>query len=279
MSHPPLPCYQVYAVRYAHKRERQRLENFIPPVVSSTQGDAHDGLMPMDYFVWAIVDPTGAHRTIVVDTGFDHAEGARRGRELLRLPSEGLALLDVDSRQVEDVIITHLHYDHAGTLDDFPNARFHLQDLEMAYATGRHMGHDRLRYAYTLEQVLAMVRQVYNGRVVFHDGDADLAPGVSVHHIGGHTMGLQCVRVHTQRGWLVLASDASHYYENMERAAPFPIAYSIGDMLEGYGKMRALAASERHVIPGHDPLVMQRYPAVNADLEGVAVRLDAEPLN
>jgi glyoxylase-like metal-dependent hydrolase (beta-lactamase superfamily II) len=100
---------------------------------------------------------------------------------------------------------------------------------------------------------------------------------VSLHHIGGHTPGLQSVRVHTRRGWVVLASDAAHYYEHMEAGRCFPTIFNLGDVLEGYDTLRRLADSPRHVVPGHDPLVMARYPAVSKALEGVAVRLDAMP--
>jgi glyoxylase-like metal-dependent hydrolase (beta-lactamase superfamily II) len=112
---------------------------------------------------------------------------------------------------------------------------------------------------------------------VFHDGDEEIAPGVSVHHIGGHTAGLQCVRVRTARGWVVLASDASHYYEHVETGACFPTTYHLGEVLEGYNKLRRLAESPAHIVPGHDPLVLKRYPAVKG-LEGIVVRLDAAPL-
>jgi glyoxylase-like metal-dependent hydrolase (beta-lactamase superfamily II) len=132
-------------------------------------------------------------------------------------------------------------------------------------------------HAYEVEEVVGMVRQVYAGRVMFHDGDVVLAPGLSLHHVGGHTMGLQSVRVHTHLGWIVLASDAAHLYANMDEVRPFPIVYDVGDMVEGYRKLRALADDPRHVIPGHDPLVMQRYPAAGPGLEGIAVRIDAEP--
>ena len=259
--------YEVFAIRYGSKTDRQRYENFI-------MADPHEGHMPLDYFVWAIVNNK---RTIIVDTGFDYEEGQRRDRKIIRLPSEGLAMLGIDAKQVQDVIITHLHYDHAGTLNDFPQAGFHLQDLEMAYATGRHMCHEPFRHAYTVEHVKTLVDKLYSGQLVFHDGDEELAPGVSVHHIGGHTMGLQCVRVYTQRGWVVLASDASHFYENMEKTSPFPIVYNAGDMVQGYAKMRRLADSDQHIIPGHDPLVMARYPAPEKSLEGIVVRLDVEP--
>jgi hypothetical protein len=87
-------------------------------------------------------------------------------------------------------------------------------------------------------------------------------------------MGLQVVRVATRRGALVLASDASHLYANMEEVRPFPIVWSVADMVEGYARLRSLAQSPGHVIPGHDPLVLERYPAPGRELRGIAARLD-----
>jgi glyoxylase-like metal-dependent hydrolase (beta-lactamase superfamily II) len=122
-----------------------------------------------------------------------------------------------------------------------------------------------------------MVRKVFEGRVQFHDGDEELAPGLSVHHIGGHTKGIQAVRVWTKRGWLVLASDTTHFYANMEQERPFPIVYDVAQMVAGYARLSKLASSKAHIIPGHDPLVLARYPAPNRELEGIAARLDVEP--
>ena len=261
-----LPEYEVYAIKYAHL-ERRASGNFLG-------GDAHDGPMPLDYFVWLI---RGDGRDIVVDTGFSAAMAAKRRRNHIRCPADGLRLLGVDPAAVNDVVITHLHYDHAGNLDLFPGAALHVQDREINYATGRYMCHDCFRGSYEVEDVVSMVRRVYAGRVNFHEGDAEIAPGVSVHLIGGHTMGMQSVRVMTQRGWLVLASDASHFYANMEQVRPYPIIWSTADMVDGYARLRALAASAEHVIPGHDPLVMERYPAPSKELEGIVVRLDVAP--
>lgn len=112
----------------------------------------------------------------------------------------------------------------------------------------------------------------------FHDGSSDIAPGISVHWVGGHTDGLQVVRVKTRRGWVVLASDASHFYANMDLQRPFPVVYNVGDMLEGYRTLDALADSHAHVIPGHDPDVLKRYPAAAPGLDGWVVRLDADPI-
>ena len=188
----------------------------------------------MDYFVWAVV---GAGRTWVVDTGFDAAM-PRRGRRLVRSVTEALATIDIDAATVTDVIITHLHYDHIGGHAQFPAARFHVQDREMAFATGRHMTRPALSHAFTPDHMADLVLLVHGGRVVFHDGDDELAPGLSLHHVGGHTDGLQVVRVRTEIGWLVLASDAAHYYENMDAGRPFPIVFDVGAMLEGFATVR-----------------------------------------
>jgi glyoxylase-like metal-dependent hydrolase (beta-lactamase superfamily II) len=262
-----LEPYVIHAVKYAH-HPRTGGENFVQA------GDLHDTPMPLDYFVWAAVSES---HTFVIDTGFSAETAKARGRQLLRCPSEGLKLVGVDADLVEDVIITHMHYDHVGNFELFPRARFHLQDREMAFATGRHMAKPFFSHAFSVDDVVGMVRQVYGGRVKFHDGDAELAPGFSVHHIGGHTDGLMSVRVWTERGWVVLASDASHLYANMEALNPFPIVYNVGDMLDGYRRLNELAESPDHVVPGHDPLVMERYPASAPELEGIAVRLDLPP--
>ena len=94
---------------------------------------------------------------------------------------------------------------------------------------------------------------------------------------GGHSAGLQFVRVNTERGWVVLASDVTHFYENMETGRPFTTAFHIGEMLEGFDKLRAAAPTPEHIVPGHDPEVMRRYPAPRPELEGIVVRLDEAP--
>ncbi len=258
--------YEVFAIKYA-TLERKAAENFIG-------GDPHETASNLDYFVWLA---RSKQRNFVIDTGFDPKVARRRGRRMLTPPTRTLLRLGVDPKKVKDVVITHLHYDHVGNFALFPAATFHLQDDEMAYATGRYMAHEFFRQAYEVDEVLAMVREVYRGRVHFHDGDAELAPGFSLHKIGGHTRGLQVVRVHTRAGWIVLASDAAHLYANINEERPFPIVFDAGGMVEGWRRLRELGDAPELVVPGHDPLVMRRYPAASAVLKGIAVRLDRKP--
>ncbi len=259
-----METFEVYAIKYAELKARPARDIFL-------SADLHEAPVDMDYFVWLIRSET---RSIVVDTGFNAQIAAKRGRDFLRCPGEGLRKLGVDPAEVKDVIITHLHYDHVGNFPVFPNARFHMQDKEVAFATGRYMTHNCFCAPYEIEDVLETIRNVYAGRIEFHDGDEDITPGLSVHLSPGHTPGLQFVRVNTRSGWLVLASDACHYNRHRLTGDVFPLVFDVGGLLENYRRLSKLASAERLVIPGHDPDVMRDYPAPSPELDGIAVRLD-----
>jgi glyoxylase-like metal-dependent hydrolase (beta-lactamase superfamily II) len=262
-----LPMYEVFALRYATSA-RTRRDNFIV-------ADPHDGPMPMDYFVWLI---RGHGSTWLVDTGFGEAAATARNRARLRDPIDALGALGVAVADLTGVILTHLHYDHAGNVGRLPSVRFHLQDREMAYATGRYMRYRLLRLVYDVDDVVDVVRAAHTGRVEFHDGDRELAPGLHLIAAGGHTLGLQAVRVHTARGWVVLASDAAHYYENVLLESPFPLVLNVADMLESQRRLLGLCESPDHFIPGHDPLVTARFPRVGDPAhEVMALHEDPRP--
>ena len=264
-----MPNYEVLALRYATTDPlRPRSENFLSGM------DLHDCPMPLDYYIWVI---RGGGRTFVVDTGFGADAAKERGRNLLHEPAAILADAGVDPATVADVILTHLHYDHAGSLDAFPAATFHLQDDEMRYATGRHMCHGCLSAPFNVRDVMEAVGLVHAGRVRFHDGTSELAPGITLHRVGGHSGGLQVVQVATERGPLVLASDAFHFNENRKRRAPFPLVFHVGEMMEGFLRCEALAdGREDLLIPGHDPEVRERWPAPDPAHPDI-LRLDLAP--
>ncbi|WP_308217621.1 N-acyl homoserine lactonase family protein [Paenalcaligenes niemegkensis] len=230
--------------------------------------------MALNYYVWVIRNEL---RTVVIDTGFGERAARQRNRELLNPVAKGLAMLGVDVDAVEDVVITHMHYDHAGNNELFSKATFHLQDTEMAFATGRCMCHDALRHSYEVDDVVLMVRRLFEGRVCFHDGDVELFPGITLIHIGGHTKGLQAVRVKTRRGYVVIASDVAHHYAHLAQRRVFPVLDSVSAVLEGYDRVDRLAESRNHIIPGHDPLVASIYPPYSEATKGWIVRLDEAP--
>lgn len=274
MAQPLLPkmdrsedgVYEVYSLCFARVPERRVHDNFI-------RRDMHDGPMPMDFNVWIV---RNAHRTVLVDTGFGKRAAGERGRPLDLDPIEALVRLGIDPDAIEDIILTHLHFDHAGNIERFAKARFHVQDAEAGFATGRCMCEPALRYPYDVEDVVTFVRHTYAERVRFHDGDASLLPGISLHAVPGHTLGMQAVRVMTPRGPIVLASDASHFYANLLRRAPFVVTVDAMATLRSYDKLMELAGSVERVVPGHDPRVRALYP--NHDFGGVELAaLHEEP--
>jgi glyoxylase-like metal-dependent hydrolase (beta-lactamase superfamily II) len=256
--------HEIYALRYATMSPRTPHLNFLVP-------DPHETTaQDLDYFVWLI---RGGGRDILVDTGFNAEEAGLRDRKLTLNPVDALERFGVKADSIRDIVVTHLHYDHAGNLERFPHARFHLQDREMSYATGRCMCNGMLRHPFSIEHVTLMVRHVYGERVSFHSGDGEVAPGVTVHRVGGHSDGLQVVRVETGRGPVVLASDAAHYYANLQRRSPFPIVYNVGDMAQGWEIVERLAGHPDRFIPGHDPIVSEIYPRASDKVDAFALHL------
>lgn len=259
--------FELFALRYATHSGRRAADNFL-------NADPHETGADLDYFIWLARRDA---EIFVIDTGFETAAAQARGRVLLHRPVDLLARMGVETERVAQVILTHLHYDHAGSLTAFPAARFHLQQAEAACATGPCMCDPGLRAPFDVENIVDYIRHLYAGRIVFHDGDVELAPGLWLHRIPGHSAGLQAVRVFTARGWVVLASDATHLYANMDRADPFPVFFDKAALIQGFARLDALAPGRDHIVPGHDPRVMQAYPAPAPDLEGIAVRLDVAP--
>jgi glyoxylase-like metal-dependent hydrolase (beta-lactamase superfamily II) len=242
--------YRVYAVQYA-ERETDASEVFY--------GERERRPMGMAYFVWAVTD--GA-RTVVVDLGFTEAVGTRRGRRFLRSPAEGLAAVGIDASRVERVVLTHLHYDHVGNFALFPRATFYVQAAEVAFWTGRHAHQPLFRHPVEVEDIVDLVRLNYAGRVRFVDGEGEILPGVRVHAVGGHTAGMQILTVPVERGQAVLASDASHYYRNLEENIPFPTLHDLPGTYGAFERIRELASAADLIVPGHDPLVLERLREV-----------------
>jgi hypothetical protein len=202
-------------------------------------GDAHDVEMPLNYYVWVV---SNDRRSIVVDTGFNEAMAQKRNRQIVKPVAQGLKALGIEPDKVKDVIITHMHYDHAGNIPLFANARYHLQDKEMDFATGRCMCHGLMRHGYEADDVVHLVRCVFDQRVQFHDGASEISPGVELHHIGGHTKGMQSVRVRT----------APRLGRARFRCQPFLCAHGAGSRFSHPVQPRRHAGRVQHPAPACD---------------------------
>ena len=255
---------QVYAVKFGEHPHGTRAEYF-----HGSAAVPRDERIQLDYFVWLIRSPD---QDIVVDAGFTSETAKRRERTVFRSPAEALSMLDTACASVPYVILSHFHYDHIGGVEPFRDARFVIQEREMAFWTGRYACRKEFRRLIEPDDIERLVRYSLDGRVLFVDGEYEVAPGVRVHHVGGHTAGLQVVSVQTERGTVVLAADATHLYGNVENDAPFGVLTSLPEMYRTFDTLHALASSPDLIVPGHDPDVLKRFEPVNG-LEGVAVRI------
>ncbi|WP_043634540.1 N-acyl homoserine lactonase family protein [Nonomuraea candida] len=244
--------FRVLAVRYA-RRDARRGEHF------HGYQPGGESPHPTSYYVWAAISD---EHTVVVDTGIAPERAARvAGLDYRCSPVEALAELGVAAESVDHVVLTHLHYDHTGTAHEFPRARYVVQRAELDYWTGPWAGRiTRERWLLDDHDLARLTRARKDGRVRVVDGDASVVPGLGVHLVGGHTAGMQVVSVETARGRVVLASDAAHFYENIEGDRPFPILHSMTGVYGAFDRVNELAGDPGRVVAGHDPLVLDRFP-------------------
>ncbi len=264
--HAPAPTtYEVLALRYA-TRMTTKSECYLNYHLYGED----DAEQAMDYFIWVV---RNSERTIVVDTGFGVAAGRRRLRTMVVEPAVALRQVGVEPAVVPRLVLTHAHYDHAGNLPHFPASEIVMAAREYEFWTGPYAGRF-LFSAPTEKEDLDHLRVARgDGRVTLVSDSHEVAPGVEAIEVGGHTPGQLIVRVATERGPVVLSSDAMHYYEEVDRDRPFAIVADLQAMYRTFDLLREMAGDQGCiVVPGHDPQVMDRFAAV-AGCEGSAVRI------
>jgi glyoxylase-like metal-dependent hydrolase (beta-lactamase superfamily II) len=245
---------EVFAVRFG----RHRLPRSAYYLNYAGYGEP-DGVVEMDYYLWVVRGPAGC---VVVDTGFAPEAGRRRGREVLVDPVEALASLGVDASEVQVVVVTHAHYDHIGNLARFPAAEIVMSRREYEFWQGPYA--TRPHFALPTEAPeLAHLKQIRDeGRLSLVGKTHQVAIGIDLIEVGGHTPGQMIVVVRTTEASTVLASDAIHSYEEFERDRPFGIVADVADMYRAYDQIRDIAQEPRTtIVAGHDPAVMTRFTA------------------
>jgi glyoxylase-like metal-dependent hydrolase (beta-lactamase superfamily II) len=244
--------YEVYAVRYA------TLLGY--DVASLVKGADPKRKLDLAMTFWVLKAKGG--RTILVDAGFYRPEILQRKdvADYTR-PDKALGKLGIKPDEVTDVIITHMHWDHADGVDLFPKAQVWIQKEEFAYTAGA----DR-KVAANDDGTLpghyeALIKLNKDGRVHQVDGDAkEIAPGVTVYTGGKHTFGSQYVGVNTKAGLMIIASDNLYLYENLDKHVPIAQTVDAKSNLAAQDRMKKLASSPRLIIPSHDPEVFVRFP-------------------
>jgi glyoxylase-like metal-dependent hydrolase (beta-lactamase superfamily II) len=185
-----------------------------------------------------------------------------------------LARLGIDPAAVEKLVISHIHWDHVGNLGLFPNARMPVARAELEFWTSDPVAQRPQFAAHADPDGIELLRRAAaEERVELIDDRAEVAPGVKAVRVGGHAPGQLVIEVAGAHGPIVLASDAIHYDDELERERPFGIFVDLADMYRGYATLRRYAASGAAVVPGHDPAVMDRFAPLAGDASGLAVCL------
>ncbi len=250
--------YQVYALKYA-ERDIAACNFFFREA-------SHDPVT-LHYYVWLIL---GGPHPVLVDTGFLDDDASHRGIRNWVSPAAIVERVGVKAADSPLALITHLHYDHWAGHTVFPSAEFWIQREEVAFWAGPFARYPGFRDAANTGSIANLVTLNYGSRIRMIEGDREVLPGLRVHRVGGHTAGLQIVSVDTARGRVVLASDASHFYQNIERRQPVQIITNLPEMYAAFETIDALAGTERLVVAGHDPQVADRFKRVEPGVIQIA---------
>jgi glyoxylase-like metal-dependent hydrolase (beta-lactamase superfamily II) len=247
------PTYEIYAIRYAE------LPDF--PVAGLVKGADSARKMDIAMMVWLV---KGNGKNILVDSGFyrDQFFKQWKVKDFVK-PSEAIAQVGLKPEDITDVIITHMHWDHADGMDLFPKAKIWIQKDEYTYYTGEAWQQRRTHGGIDPDDVLAIVKLNMDGRVGLVNGDAqEIIPGITCYTGGKHTWQSQYVSVDTKAGKVVLASDNMYLYENLDKHVPIAATLDADSNLRAQDRMKQIAANPKLIIPGHDPAVFERFPKV-----------------
>ena len=245
----PAPTYEIDAVRYA------RVAAF--PVRGLIAGADSSRRMDIAMSVWLL---RGNGRTVLIDAGFYRDKFVQRWKPVdFVTPAAALARVGIRPEEVTDIIISHIHWDHADGADLFPKARVWIQKDEYDHHIGPN-GEARDR-AIDQDDAAMFASLTRSGRVELVQGDSvEIIPGITVFTGGKHTFASQYATVRTKSGTAVIASDNAYLYENLDKHRPIAQTLDSLSNLRAQERMTRLASSARLIIPGHDPEVFVRFP-------------------
>ena len=266
ISHPAPqqspPQYEIYAVRYA------TVAGF--PLRGLIAGAPRGERTDLAMMFWVIREPGPHGRVILFDAGFyrDKFMKQWKPRDYVT-PAQAVERLGITPADVSDIILSHIHWDHADGVDLFPNARIRLQQDEYDYYVGP--GGAPLHPAIDSLDAAMLFGLNAAGRVVKIPGDsAEVLPGIRAYLGGKHTYASEYLTVPTRSGTVVLASDNVYLYRNLDEHRPIAQTLDSLSNLAAQQRMLKLASKPALIVPGHDPSVFDRFPKI---AEGV-VRID-----
>ena len=246
------PTYEVYALSYGVYPDF--------PVSALLAGADKTRKIELQMMIWLIKGPGG--KNILIDTGCYH-ENVVKGKGIRNLikASDAIAKLGLSAADITDVIITHMHWDHADGMDLFSNAKIWIQKDEYSYYTGAAWQAGGKSGGIEPDDVLTLVKLNTAHKVSLVDGDdREIIDGIKVYTGGRHTFASQYVSVRTASGTVVIASDNMYLYENLEKHAPIAQTFDAESNLKAQDRMKQIASRPDLIVPGHDPMVFVKFP-------------------
>ncbi len=259
--------YEVFAIRHGEQPATKshcyyRYQTYQVP----------DEDIEMHFFFWLVRNDTNAY---LVDTGWSDPAVTKRqgGRKRLLDAREAVAALGTDPDDITHIVVTHMHYDHTGNLNEFPKAELILQAEEYEFWTSHYAEFPPQAVVKEDDEVNFIRAALQNRKVRLIEGEVEVLPGITAIKVGGHTPGQQIVTIDTQRQ-IVLASDALHFYEEMEKDRVYEVFSDLRQMYDAYADLRRRRDAGAVVVAGHDPRVMEQFEQVSTTLgDGLVVKL------
>jgi glyoxylase-like metal-dependent hydrolase (beta-lactamase superfamily II) len=252
---PPAPVtYEAYAIRFGV------LPGF--PVSGLVAGGDRTRKLDIPVMVWLLKGSNG--RQVLVDSGFYRQKFLDQWKPRdFRSPAAAVEAAGVKPDAVTDIIISHAHWDHVDGADLFPKATIWIQRDEYRYYTGEAWQTRGGHGGVFPEDMEALLKINTEGRLRFVEGDdQEILSGIRCYTGGKHTYASQYVSVRADAGTIVFASDNIYLYENLEKHVPIAQTLDAASNLKAQDRIRTIASDPRLIVPGHEPLVFEKFPSV-----------------
>jgi glyoxylase-like metal-dependent hydrolase (beta-lactamase superfamily II) len=249
--------YKIFALKYAGP--------FTSSVALVLYRTDWDKTIERNYYIWAV---QGNGTTVVLDCGVRPILAKQRKLHGYINPAKVLSRIGIDSVKVEHLVISHIHFDHSGGIELFPNAKVYVQKKEVDFWINDPISQ---RPAFANFSDSFSLRQIEDlrstNRLVLIDGDKTILPGIELLLTPGHTPALQSMAIKTVKGLAILASDCAHIHKSFEIDMPSGIITDLPAWLRSFTKLRDKVKGNIDMLfPGHDKQMLDNYPKVAEDV-------------
>ncbi|MDJ0765862.1 MAG: N-acyl homoserine lactonase family protein [Myxococcota bacterium] len=237
--------WRVFALDYGRSTMRES---------TVVAGGSKDKQVSFAWMAWLAV---GRKKTVLIDTGFALEDVAKKwGLRRFEPVPKLLGATGIQPRDITDIVLTHLHWDHCGNLSPYTRATVYVQRQELDFAR-KLTKKAKAKGGYRRSDLSTIDKLAKKNRLKILNGDQQMLPGIKGYIGGRHTAGIQWIEISTESavGSVILASDNAYVHENIKTLRSTGSTGSpTSDVLQ-FKKMLSLVKQDKFVIPGHAPSV------------------------